>query len=363
MKILCLNGGSSSLKFTMYQSDSASSEPIAVASGETPASSNADKTLDAVLAHVAARGAGPLAAIGHRIVFGGARYAAPVRADDAVLRDIEGLVAVEPLHLRPELDLVYAASRKLPGLPQVLCFDTAFHRTEPPIARRLPLPPDLDPLLERYGFHGLSYEYIVSQLDDGSGRTVVAHLGSGASLCALRNRAPVDTTMGFSALGGLMMGTRPGDLDPGVVLRLLDTGYDAARLSDLFYRKSGILGVSGSTAGMKTLIAKAHTDARAREAYDLFIYQLVKHLGAMIAVLGGLDTLVFTGGIGEHAPPVRMAAAEAFGYLGLRLDAAANARNERIISDAGSGVVIMVLPTDENLMIARHTLRMVEGMP
>jgi acetate kinase len=285
----------------------------------------------------------------------------PLRADKVVLDDLESLVAIEPLHLRPELDLVYAAQRWLPGAVQVLCFDTAFHRRAPAIARRLPLPPDLDPLLERYGFHGLSYEYITTQIGSDSGRTVVAHLGSGASLCALRDRAPVDTTMGFSALGGLMMGTRPGDLDPGVVLQLLrNDGYDAERLGDLFYRRCGLLGVSGETADMKTLMERAPSDARAREAIELFVYQLRKHLGAMITTLDGLDTLVFTAGIGERAPEIRAAAADGLGFLGLRLDEERNRRNERVISQDDSRVIALVIPTDENLMIARHTLALIE---
>ncbi|MBV8068057.1 MAG: acetate/propionate family kinase [Candidatus Eremiobacteraeota bacterium] len=357
MRILCLNGGSSSLKFAAYRC-SESKKPVRIASGEAAAGAGGDAALAAVLSQIQ-MDESKLAAVGHRLVFGGSRYVVPTRANDEVLHELEALVAVEPLHLRAELDLVYAAGRRFPGVPQILCFDTAFHRRSPAIARRLPLPRDLDPLVERYGFHGLSYEYIASELDADSGRTVVAHLGSGASLCALCDRAPIDTTMGFSALGGLMMGTRPGDLDPGIVLRLLDAdGYDAERLADLFYNRSGLLGVSGSTADMRTLVAQAPRDALARAALDLFVYQLVKHLGAMVAVLGGLDTLVFTAGIGERAPAVRAAACDPFAYLGLRLDGAANDRNERIISDGGSSVTVLVIPTDENMMIARHTMRM-----
>jgi acetate kinase len=336
-------------------------EPELAASGQVPPSANAGAALASVLARVGARGDAQPAAVGHRIVFGGPHYVEPVRADDAVLRDLESLVAIEPLHLRPELDLVYAAQRRLPAAVQVLCFDTAFHRRAPAIAHRLPLPPGLDPLLERYGFHGLSYEYIATQLGPDSGRAVVAHLGSGASLCALRDRMPVDTTMGFSALGGLMMGTRPGDLDPGIVLQLLrNDGYDSERLGHLFYRRSGLLGVSGSTADMKTLMERSPSDARAQEAIELFVYQLRKHLGAMIAVLGGLDTLVFTGGIGERAPEIRAAAAAGLAFLELRLDEERNRRNDRVISRDDSRITALVIPTDENLMIARHTLALIE---
>ncbi|MBV8197095.1 MAG: acetate/propionate family kinase, partial [Candidatus Eremiobacteraeota bacterium] len=351
--IVCLNGGSSSLKYAIYRVEAGSEAPLAIATGVLPASGDADAVVEAVFAKVL-KGAEP-AAVGHRIVFGGPGHSDPVRANDPVLRGLEEFVDVEPLHLRAELDLVYAVGRHYPSLLQVLCFDTAFHRRSPAIAHRLPLPGDLDPIVARYGFHGLSYEYVSSQLRDRSGLTVIGHLGSGASLCALRDREPIDTTMGFSALGGLMMGTRPGDLDPGIALWLLrHDGYDLERLSDLLYHRSGLLGVSGITADMKTLMKSATSDRRACEAVELFIYQLRKNLGAMIAVLGGLDTLVFTGGIGEQAAPIRAKACAGFEFLGIRLDEAANQRNERVISQAGSPVVVEVIPTDENLAIARH---------
>jgi acetate kinase len=355
VKIFCLNGGSSSLKFAAYRLDSRSARLVRIAAEDAPAAGTADSQLERVLAKL--DDGEPFAAAGHRIVFGGPRFSEPTRATDAVLRELEALVAIEPLHLRAELDLVYAVERRLPSAVQVLCFDTAFHRRGPAIAKRLPLPHNIDPLIQRYGFHGLSYEYVSSQLSDDAGRTVVAHLGSGASLCALNAGVPVDTTMGFSSLGGLMMGTRPGDLDPGIVLRLLGSdGYSYDRLSDLFYHRSGLLGVSGSTADMKTLIEKSATHLRAREAVELFVYQLVKHLGAMVAVLGGLNTLVFTGGIGENAPLLRGTVCAEFGYLGVRLDEATNQQNARVISRSDSRVAVEVIPTDENLMIARHAV-------
>lgn len=362
MEILSLNGGSSSLKFTAYRTDSSNGELVCIETADDAAGSDAATVLESVLARVRPRLEGELGAVGHRIVFGGPAYGAPVRATGDVLRDLEALVVIEPLHLRKELDLVRAAQQRLPNVPQVLCFDTAFHRQSPPIAKQLPLPAGIDPLLQRYGFHGLSYEYIASTLGEGSGPTVVAHLGSGASLCALENGKPIDTTMGFSALGGLMMGTRPGDLDPGVVLWLLDArAYDAGGLSDLFYRKSGLLGVSGTTADMQRLVSIADSDPRAAEAVALFVYQLLKHLGAMIAVLGGLKTLVFTAGIGERAASIRSAVCEGLEYLGVRLDEAANRRNDAVISRSDSRVAVRVIPTDENLMIARHTLQFVES--
>jgi acetate kinase len=354
VKILCLNAGSSSLKFAIYEVD-AGAELVCVAADDVPLSENAESGLEEALSKVSDGDA--LAAVGHRIVFGGPSHIEPVFAAESVLRDLARLVAIEPLHLRAELDLVHAVQRRLPAVLQVLCFDTAFHRRAPAIARRLPLPADLDPLIERYGFHGLSYEYISSRLRDDAGPTVVAHLGSGASLCALVDRTPVDTTMGFSALGGLMMATRPGDLDPGIVLRLLGAdGYDLERLTDLFYRRSGLRGVSSSTGDMQALISQSAQDPQAREALELFAYQVVKHMGSMIAVLGGLKTLVFTGGIGEHVPSLRATVCQAFDFLGVRLDDAANRCNGLVISRPESRVAVEVIPTDENLTIARHVV-------
>lgn len=358
MEVLCLDGGSSSLKYAAYRVTSG--QLVSGVAGSEPATADAEAALDHVLTILARSAEGGMVAVGHRIVFGGLRYAAPVVADDEVLEYLEGLVAIEPLHLRSELDLVRAAQKRMPDVPNVLCFDTAFHHQIPAIAKRLPLPSGMDPLLVRYGFHGISYEFIASQLNPRAGRTVVAHLGSGASLCAMRDGKPLDTTMGFSALGGLMMGTRPGDLDPGVILRLLEAdGYDTARLARLLYRESGLLGVSGTTADMRTLVREAASDPRAAEAVELFVYQLIKHTGAMIAVLDGLDTLVFTGGIGENAAAVRAGLCARLGHLGVRLDPAANVRNDRTISVAESRVAVLVIPTDENLMIARHALRLI----
>jgi len=298
--------------------------------------------------------------IGHRIVFGGPDHFEPVLASDAILRELATFDDIEPLHLHAQLDLCRAARMHFPDARHVLCFDTAFHRRAPAIAHALPLPRNLDPLMHRYGFHGLSYEYIAEHLPE-RGRAIVAHLGSGASLCAMRDRAPVDTTMGLSALGGLMMATRPGDLDPGVMLHLIDRGYDASSLRTLLSHQSGLLGVSESSDDMRALLDVYATDERAALAVDLFVYQLVKMLGAMIAVLGGVDTIVFTGGIGEHAPVVRARACASFAFLGLTLDDARNGRDDRVISGPASTPRVEVIPTNENLMIARHALRLTDA--
>ncbi len=356
VRILCLNGGSSSLKYAAYRSESADAEPSRVAQGQAQAGADSADALEYVLRQISGSLGTDVDVVGHRIVFGGDRNVQPAVADRRVLDELEQFVEIEPLHMRAELDLVYAVQKRLPGVPNVLCFDTAFHRRSPAIAKRLPLPRQIDPLIQRYGFHGLSYEYIASTLDERCGRTIVAHLGSGASLCAMRDRRPVDTTMGFSTLGGLMMGTRPGDLDPGVALRLLSTGYDLEKLTDLLYERCGLRGVSGTTADMRTLAAAARSgDAAAREAIELFVYQLIKAMGSLVAVLDGLDTLVFTGGIGEHDPAIRAAAGGAFSHLGIQIDESANARNAPVISRPASEVVVLVTPTDENLMIARHS--------
>jgi len=355
VRILSLDAGSSSLKYAAYDVAEGAFAPLIAGQREAP--HDADGALDAIAREFEGCSAAPPAAVGHRIVFGGPAYVEPTHASDEVLQDLERLVPLDPLHLRSQIDLVHAVRQRFPGVPQVLCFDTAFHRLMPAVAKRLPLPRALGAEVQRYGFHGLSYEYVLWKLGEAArGRVIVAHLGSGASLCAARHGVPEDTTMGFSPLGGLMMSTRPGDLDPGVLLYLLGPGGQSLHdLTELLTHHSGLLAVSASSASMKTLLESSATDTSAREAVDLFVYQLTKHLGAMVAVLGGLDTLVFTAGIGERAPQVRARACAALGYLGLRLDEDANARNDGVISAAGSAVTVRVVPTDENLMVARHT--------
>ena len=304
-----------------------------------------------------------LAAAGHRVVHGGRRYSGATLIDDGVLSELEAFVPLAPLHQPHNLAAIRALAETNPDLPQVACFDTAFHRTQPPLAELFALPRALtDQGIQRYGFHGLSYEYIARRLPEfapDASRVVVAHLGSGASLCALRDGRSVESTMGFTAVDGLPMGTRTGALDPGVLLYLMqEKGMDAAALESLLYRDSGLLGVSGISNDMRDLLASS--DPRAEEAIALFVYHIGKHIGALAAALGGLDALVFTAGIGEHAPEIRRRVCRDAAWLGIQLDDQANetangSGNPRI-SAADSSTSAWVIPTDEERMIAIHTI-------
>jgi acetate kinase len=304
-------------------------------------------------------------AVGHRVVHGGRRFSGPVRIDAGVSAEIERLAPLAPSHQPHNLAAIRAVARTWNGVPQVACFDTAFHHDQPLLARLLPLPAALrDEGIQRYGFHGLSYSYLADRLPAhvgarADGRVIMAHLGHGASLCALRNRRSVATTMGFSTLDGLMMGRRCGRLDPGVLLYLLQTGgYEPGRLADLLYGKCGLLGVSGLSDDVRTLEASA--DPRAREALDLFAYRAAQEIGALAAVLGGLDVLVFSGGIGENSVRVRADLCKRSAWLGIEIDAAANASGGATISSAKSAVAVCVIPTDEELVIARATDALVD---
>jgi acetate kinase len=300
-----------------------------------------------------------IAAIGHRLVYGGRAHEVPVRVTPELLTSLAALVPFDRLHLPDALAAIREIEAVRPELPQVVCFDTAFHRQMPAIAQRLPLPRPLwAEGLQRYGFHGLSYESIVRELGDAGtrGKMIVAHLGNGASLAAMQDGKPVDTTMGFSPLGGLMMGTRPGDLDPGALLYLLREGhYTFEELDDLLTLRSGLRGVSETSADMQVLLERRGSDSAAADAVELFVYQAKKYIGALVAILDGLDTLVFTGGIGEHAAPVRWDIAQGLAFLGIKLDSARNAAGAAVISADGTRVVVRVMATKENLMVARHT--------
>lgn len=306
-----------------------------------------------------------LVAVVHRIVHGGAEFAAPVVISPAVLGRLEALTALAPLHQAQGLSLVRAMAAAVPDIPQVACFDTGFHRTQPPVAQLFGLPLRyFDEGVRRYGFHGLSYEYIAQQLKffspaAAAGRVIVAHLGSGASLCALRAGVSMATTMSFTPLDGLPMGTRCGSLDPGVVLYLMQARQmSAQQIEDLLYKHSGLLGLSGIAHDMRELLAS--DDERARRAVDYFVYRTIREIGSMAAALGGLDGLVFTAGVGANSPQIRARICEPLGWLGVRLDAGANAEAKPCISAADSPVSVWALPTDEERMMAHHAAALLD---
>ncbi|MDE2582063.1 MAG: acetate/propionate family kinase [Rhodospirillales bacterium] len=319
--------------------------------------------IDFVTGHLGGRA---LAAIGHRVVHGGTRFHRPERVTAEVLEALDALAPLAPLHQPHNLAPIRAIAATRPAVPQVACFDTGFHHTMPALATSFALPHAMTEAgIRRYGFHGLSYEFIARRLRVlaprlAAGRVIVAHLGNGASLCAMAGGRSVDTTMGFTALDGLMMGTRSGSLDPGVVLHLIaQRGMTAAAVEDLLYHRCGLLGVSGISNDMRTLLDS--DDPLAAAAVDLFVFRIGREAGALASSLGGLDGFVFTAGIGEHAAPVRAAVCARLGWLGVRLDPAANARGEGLISAADSPVAVWVVPTDEEAMIARHTLETLQG--
>ena len=386
--ILVLNAGSSSIKFALFGADegeprqatlsgqiegiggetrlrarSAADAPIADAA--VPAGGDAQtqhhRALDYLLGWLAEHDAGwHVTAAGHRVVHGGELFAAPMRVTGDLLEKLDGLVPLAPLHQPHNLEAIRALAALNPELPQVACFDTAFHRTQPAVAQAFALPRALSSAgIRRYGFHGLSYEYIAHVLPTfiglrADGRVVAAHLGNGASMCGMRGRRSIASSMGFTALEGLMMGTRSGSLDPGVLLYLMQfKGMDADRLSRLLYNESGLLGVSGLSQDMRVLLASARPEAS--EAVNLFCYRASRELGSLAAALGGLDALVFAGGIGEHAAEVRARVCKHAEWLGIRLDEAANLASRAVISAPGSAVDVVVVPANEEWMIARHT--------
>jgi acetate kinase len=379
--ILALNAGSSSLKFALFEIgdclglivkgevENLDTTPHFVAYDPTGAKlaeirgQTADfaATLESLLKFVDSHlGHARLCAVGHRVVHGGAAHVAPERVTPALLAALDALVALDPLHLPHNIAPMRAFASTRPKLAQVACFDTAFHHTMPREASHFALPRALTKAgVRRYGFHGLSYEFIVEQLKRSApelarGRIVVAHLGAGASLCAVHNGASVATTMSFSPLDGLAMATRCGALDPAVVLYLARGGKSPDEIEDLLYRQSGLLGVSGISGDMRLLIASG--DPHAREALDLFTYRAAIEIAGLACALGGLDGLVFTAGIGEGAPTIRAEICSRLAWLGVRLDASANAANARRIGALESPIDVRVIATDEEAMIARHTL-------
>lgn len=372
--ILVLNCGSSSIKFALFD---APVEPLprkAHWSGQVDGVGK-DKSYSAALHELRSRvvrhtGGRPPAAVAHRVVHGGAAYAAPVRVDAAVLAELKSYIPLAPLHQPFALEAIEVLLAELPQMPQVACFDTAFHRTLPQVEQMLPLPHELwERGVRRYGFHGLSYEYMSVALaerygDAARGRTIVAHLGSGASLCAMRELRSVATTMGFSALEGLMMGTRCGSLDPGVLLYLAQAEkLGASELERLLYHESGLLGVSGLSPSPQVLLEAEPGNQRARAALELWVRRVVREIGALSAVLSGLDMLAFTAGIGEHSAVLRERICAALGWLGLDLDHDANRENAAKISRAGSRVLAVVEPTNEEWIVASQALRVIrEGV-
>ena len=386
--VLALNAGSSSIKFALFAPGSGT-QPILRVKGQvegigiTPhftakdatgvsleeerwggTGSGHDAVLPKLMAWVEAHlGGNKVAAVGHRVVHGGRDFTAPVSLTPEVVLALSALTPLAPLHQPHCLEPVRVLMAMRPALPQVACFDTAFHRTQPRIAQLFALPRHLiDDGIIRYGFHGLSYDYISSILPDligqrAQGRVIVAHLGHGASMCALNEGRSIATTMGFTALDGLVMGTRCGALDPGVILHLLqEKGMSVSEIADLLNNQSGLLGVSGISDDVRDL--ETSTDTRAKEALDLFAYQAIRSIGSLAAALGGVDVLVFTAGIGAHSSAVRQQICDELGWLGIELDRSANGRHGPRISVENSSVTVIALPTNEEIVIARATQKL-----
>jgi acetate kinase len=388
--IIVLNAGSSSIKFSLFverkdtlepdvrgqieglytQARFVSKAPDGVVKAEKTFPDGVvlghDGALDHLISHLRSELAGDrLIGIGHRVVHGGLAYTQPVRMNSEVLQVLETFIPLAPLHQPHNLAPIRRALERAPDLPQVACFDTSFHRTQPEVAQMYALPADLrDAGILRYGFHGLSYEYIAASLPEvapmiAKNRIVVLHLGNGASMCAIQAGRSLASTMGFTAVEGLPMGTRSGSLDPGVILHLMDQrGMDARAIEKLIYTQSGLLGVSGISSDMRTLLASR--EPRARLAVDLFLYRIRRELGSLAAALDGMDAIVFTGGIGENAPAIRSRVCSDAAWMGVEIDEAANAAGRGCISTGSSRVAVWVIPTNEELMIARHTLRLLQ---
>ncbi len=384
--MLCLNSGSSSRKVALFRLGQGAEELLAEGAAEEIRSqagrlwirdgrrkmlcdsardfSGPADPLLALFDEIDRLGLPRPDAAGHRLVHGGARHVEPELIAPAVMDELRRLIPFAPLHLPGELDGIESTGGRYPGLPQVACFDTAFHRRMPEVAERFALPRALwNDGIRRFGFHGISYEYIMQALGAATpSRIIIAHLGNGASMAAVRDGLPVDTTMGFTPTGGFMMGTRSGDLDPGILIYLLrEKRYDADGLERLVNHQSGLLGVSEIGSDMKLLLERREQEPNAAQAVEMFCYQVRKYIGALAAVLGGLDLLVFTAGIGERAAAVRWEICRGLEYLGIQLDRDHNNEHADVINTSDSKCVVRVIPTNEDLMIARHTYRVVFG--
>lgn len=356
--ILVINAGSSSIKYALY--DSVSLNRIARDTVEVVPGQGYDTTFAQILSLIDTH---DVVGVGHRVVHGGRDFAAPQILDAAMMRKLTDLVPLAPLHQPHNLKPAALVMASHPQLPQVACFDTAFHRTQDRLAQIFALPRVLtDEGIVRYGFHGLSYEYIAGALPQKQGRTIVAHLGNGSSLCAMKDGKSVATTMGFTPLDGLMMGTRTGAIDPGVALYLMEQkGMNAAQVADIFNKQSGLKGVSGTTADMRTLLTAGTPEAA--EAVDLYCLTVAKNIAALTVHLGGLDTLVFTAGIGENSGPVREKICAHLKHMNVVIDPAANAQKNPFAINAPGGVAVLVIKTDEELMIAQHVRRLLTPAP
>jgi acetate kinase len=366
LAVVCVNTGSSSVKCAVFDVGADGEREVARVAvedigGDGPPDHRA--ALDLAFARLG-DAASAVKAAGHRVVHGGPDHVEPARVDDALLADLRAAVALAPLHLPPSIAGIEAVSARLPGLPQVACFDTAFHRTLPERAWRLALPRELaDAGVRKYGFHGLSYEYVVSTVGaETLGRAVVAHLGNGASLAAIADGRSIDTSMGLTPTGGIPMGTRSGDLDPGVLLWLLRArGADVDALEQLVDAEGGLLGLSGGTSSMRDLLDARASDEAAAIAVEVFCYRVCLQVGAYAAALGGLDSLVFTGGIGERSAVVRAEVCTGLAHLGVALDSRRNEQDADVISADGAPCTVRVVKTDEDRIVARHTRAVLAG--
>ena len=391
--ILTINGGSSSIKFALFRMDKTperlftgsivrigqSDATLTVKQEETSQTDrhkieapDQKQAVDQLISWLDQNaGFTNIAAVGHRIVHGGSRFSKPQFVTPELMEELRRLIPIDPPHLPGEIALIESFTRFHPRLPQVACFDTAFHRTMPRVARLLPIPRRYESAgVERYGFHGLSYAYLMEELarvagpDAARGRVILAHLGAGASLAAVRNGQSLDTSMGFTPTAGLVMGTRTGDLDPGVLVYLMrQENLTADQVDELVNKHCGLLAISETTSDMRDLLARQSSDPRAADAVALFCYQAKKWIGAFSAALGGLDTLVFAGGIGENSPEIRSRLCEGLEFLGLRLDQSRNGASAAIISAEDSKVTARVIPTDEEIMIAKLIIDLLEHQP
>ncbi|MEP6625041.1 MAG: acetate/propionate family kinase [Acidimicrobiia bacterium] len=358
--VVCINTGSSSLKAAVANDAGVTDRYEFELHAPTDLPAAVEQAIDQLVGTTE-----PPDAIGHRVVHGGAGFTGPTAITGAVLDELRALIPLAPLHQPAALATIEEMTHRMPGVPQVACFDTAFHRRLPESAQRLPLPERYWTAgIRRYGFHGLSYEYVVGRLGARLGaRSVIAHLGGGSSLVALRDGVPVDTTMSLTPGGGLTMATRSGDLDPGVVLALLRLDGDPDRVADVLERESGLAGISGGTGDMRTLLDAAGTNPRAQEAVDTFALSAAKHIAAATSVLGGLDTLVFTGGIGAGSAAIRHAIAQRLSHLGVVVDDEANTRSSVAISSTDAGCDVLVVATDEEAVIATQTFSVIRRRP